>query len=160
MIKDPDPTDVIPTTMPVADPCSLEQAGVATGNEAGGGEQERHPQGHKEVGADGSGVAQGPQHEDPRECRGDRPDAEPLDELEIDRACAQVHQGADRLHDRGCDQVAGDRGERGNPEEQDQHRGHQRPATHAGQADHDSDAEAGGREEPVDLHSGCSLRNA
>jgi len=53
-----------------------------------------------------------------------------------------VAPAADRLGDRGVEDVGADRGGRRNPEQQDQERSHQGTATHPGHADQDSDAEA------------------
>jgi hypothetical protein len=57
-----------------------------------------------------------------------------------------VHPAAERLHHGAGREVAGDRRDRGYPEDQDEDRGHQCPAAHAGESDHDADAESGERQ--------------
>ena len=71
------------------------------------------------------------------------------DERPVDRAAPQVHEAAERLHHRARGEVAGDGGDRRNTEDQDQDRGHQRPATHAGEPHHDADTEARERHDRV-----------
>jgi hypothetical protein len=53
-----------------------------------------------------------------------------------------VAPAADGLGDGGVEDVGADRGHRLHPEEEDQQRGHQAAAAHAGHADEGADAEA------------------
>ena len=79
--------------------------------------------------------------------------AEPAHQTPIHAAVSDVNEGADRLHHGARDQVAGDRGERRNAEEDHEYGRHQGAAAHAGQADDDADAETGRGQCPVHLPS-------
>jgi hypothetical protein len=74
------------------------------------------------------------------------------DHAQVDRALAQVHGGAERPHEHGGDKVAGDRRRRRDAEDQDQHRGHQRPAARAGEADEQADHGAAENHVGIQVH--------
>ena len=96
-------------------------------------------------------------HQHTRERRRHRPDAQPADELEVDRAPPEMHEGTNRLHHRRRHQVAGDRSQWRHAEEQDEHGRHQRPAAHPRQPHDDPDAASRQRHRPVPVHQGRPL---
>src|SRR5262249_30465764 len=98
-------------------------------------------------------VAQRPEHDDPAEGEGHRPDGQPLHQVTVDRALANVNGAADRLHDHGGHEVARDGGQRLNLEDQHQNGRHQRPATHAGKADGKADNQPGKSHPAIEMHA-------
>jgi hypothetical protein len=86
------------------------------------------------------------------EGRGHRADHHPAHELQVDRAGAQVHGRADRSHHHRRHQVARDGGRWLDPEQQDQHRGHQRPASGARHSDEQADDRAAQDDVRIDVH--------
>src|ERR1700693_3537008 len=98
-------------------------------------------------------VAERLEKEESEEGGGDRAEGEPAGEAPAHRAPAGVDGGADRLHDQRGDQVAGEGGERGDAEEQDQDGGHEGAPAHAGEADRESDDQPCQRDIQVDVHS-------
>ena len=82
----------------------------------------------------------------------DRADHHPADQPQVDRPGAEVDERADRAHHERGDEVAGDRGRRRDPEQQDQHRRHQGAAAGAGHADEQADDRAAENDVRVDVH--------
>ena len=79
---------------------------------------------------------------DPDHGRRHAAEGEPLDQLHVHRAHAEVAPAADRLGDRRVDDVGADRRGRLDPEDQDQQRRHQRASAHAGHTDEHADAQS------------------
>src|SRR5579863_9544771 len=63
-----------------------------------------------------------------------------------------MNGGADRLHDQRGDEVAGNRRERCDAEEQDEDRGHQRAPAHPGESHCEADDQPGQRHIKIDVH--------
>jgi len=118
----------------------------------GGGHQQRDPEGDLDHVLHRGSAPERARQEHADEGGRHRADAEPPDERRVHRAPAQVDDGADRLHHRAGDQVAGDGGERVDAEEQHEDGRHQGAAAHAGEPDDDADAESGERQEEVEVH--------
>ena len=89
------------------------------------------------------------EQEGPAERGGDRSGAQPPDQAEVHGAVVQVHTGTERLHRQCGDEVARYRRERLDPEPQDEDRGHERAATHSGEADDEPDTQAREGDPPV-----------
>ena len=65
----------------------------------------------------------------------------------------QVDERADGLHEQADDDVARDRGQRVDAEEEDQHRRHQRAAAHPREPDDDADEQPADGERDVEGHA-------
>ena len=163
MIRDPEPTEVRPTIRPPAAPSSRVgtgrtvigaggpsprrlRAGPGLEQQPARGQQQRDAERHLDRVLHGRVVAEQAQQQHPEKRRRYAARAQPADQSPVDRAAAGVHPAAERFHDRAGGQVAGDRGDRRDAEDQDQDGGHQCAAAHAGQADDDADAESGERQ--------------
>jgi hypothetical protein len=85
--------------------------------------------------------------------RGDAAHREPERQPLVDRAELQVLVAAERLRHGGVEDVGPDRGHRLDPEDQDQQRGHQRRAAHAGHPDQQADAESEQHDGRVDAQT-------
>ena len=72
----------------------------------------------------------------------------------MDGVVADMDPRADRLHDRGSDDIARHGGGRGYPEEQDEHGRDESGTPHSGEADHDSGEETAESESKVDVGDG------
>ena len=139
MMSDPEPTEVMPTTMPPISPRTivgtdpevhrrlalrqrwrpavaaagvLQQPEVGPHREPERREQQGHPERDPDDLLDLLALAQRPGDEHPAERARDRADAEPFHQPEVHRAAAQVDERADRLHYRARHQVGGHRGQR------------------------------------------------
>ena len=120
-----------------------------------GGDQQRRPQDHLQPGLDHRSTSEAAEDQDTGKGRRNRTDAQPLDDLPIDRASSGVDAAADRLHDHGCDQVARDGRQWLDLEQKDQDRRHERAAAHASQADGEADQESCQCDVRVDVHGCC-----
>ena len=88
----------------------------------------------------------------PRERRRHGPDAQPPDDAQVHRPAPQVDERADRLHEQRHDDVARDRGQRVDAEEEHQHRRHEGAAAHPGEADDRAHEQPADGEREVEGH--------
>ena len=117
------------------------QVDVEAQRVGGGREQQGEADADLQHVVDLVGIDDGLDEEGPQEGHRHRPDDQPLGHLEVRRAVARVHHCAAGLVDRRRGQVGGDDGLGVAHAEEDQRRGHQGAAAHAGQTDHDADGE-------------------
>ena len=83
------------------------------------------------------------QQGDGEQCGGQAAQAQQAHDFPVHRAVAAVHPAAQRLGQRGIQQIGADRRRGRDAEEQHQQRGHQRPAADAGHPDDQPDQKAG-----------------
>ena len=187
MINDPEPTDVMPTTMPPARPRSdgrqapesdgrrtlgerigasvaaprvFNEPEVGANRESCRGEQEGDTEGDANDVLHLLAASERLCDDHAAEGAGNRPETEPLDQAEVNGASAQVDDRAYRLHQRARDEVRGDGGQRRHIEKEHEHRGHERPASHAGQPHDDTDAERGDGEQRIQVHGSSRVMEA
>ena len=86
--------------------------------------------------------AGGAQDQHPGEGGGHGAEGEPQHDVLAHGAPAPVEPAAQRLHDERGHQIARDRGQGSDAEEQDQDRGHERATTHASQSDCEANQQA------------------
>ncbi len=178
MMIEPDPTDVMPTMNPATAPRMM--VGIGRGDDLGSGhprralaegqsvlphleqrprhqpggrQQQRQPEQRLERRVELLAARLEADEPGAEERRGHRPDAQQLDQLEVDRRVPQVNECARRLHHEARDEVAGDRGQRVGTEEEDEHRRHQRAAAHPREPDDDPDEQPADGERQVNGHA-------
>ena len=171
IIRDPEPTEVRPTTRPPRTP--KREGGSGAGRDVGdvacpgaaATPVEQVAQHHRpgsdeqrgaEVGLDARlrrlGVADQMQQVAAREGGRDRAQHHPLDQPVVHRAGAHVDSSAEGPHQHRRHEIGGDRRGRLDPEEEDEHRGHQRAPAGAGHADQQADDRAAQDDVGIDVH--------
>ena len=113
-------------------PPGLQELDQALHDDRGRRHDQRHPECDFQPVLDLGAVPQLLEDEDTGERGRHRPQSQAADQGPVHRSPSHVDAAADRLHDHGGDQVARDRGEGLDLEEQDEDRSHQRAAAHAG----------------------------
>src|SRR6266508_4191837 len=138
MIRDPEPTEVIPTITPPTIP--IRSVGRRFRMNGPGSAVLHHRT-----------VAQTLQDEQPGEGEWDGPCREPPNQRPVDGAATKMDAGSDGLHDHGRDEVAGDSRERLDLEQDDEDGSHECAAAHARQADREADQQTRKSDEEIDV---------
>ncbi len=112
------------------------------GDHRGGGQEEGDAEHHLQAVLELLAGVEGVEEEHAAEGGRDRADAEEQDQAPVDGAVAHVDAGADGLHHQRGHEVARDRGEGLDTEDQHHDRRHERAPAHAGEADDEADDEA------------------
>ena len=184
MMIEPEPTDVMPTMNPATAPRTIVgigrrrtsgRVGRAAPSPSGsrfchiwnsaratrpgrGGDAARVPSSVLRTESSSSPRGWRLMNQAPRNADGMDPMHSSLTSAEVDRAVAEVHERAGRLHDEARDEVARDRRQGIGLEEEHEHRRHQGAAAHPGQPDDDAHEQPAEGEREVNRHSAPGAR--